>query len=298
MPAWLRALAGALLLTLIAFGWLSRPIPVDPQPLAGQQPDPANGERIFHAGGCASCHGDPDAEDPDPSLLPGGLELRSPLGVFRAPNISPHPDHGIGRWSALDFVNAMLRGISPGGRHYYPSFPYTSYARMSVADVLDLKAYLDTLPPVAAPSPGHSLPFLFSWRRPLGLWKRLYLDPSPVVPVAADDTRLQRGRYLVEGPGHCGECHTSRNRLGALDRSAWLAGAPSLEGEGKVPAITPGALSDWSESDLAYYLESGIDPEFDVVGGSMARVQENLARLPSEDRVAIAAYLKQAGAAR
>ena len=117
-------------------------------------------------------------------------------------------------------------------------------------------------------------------------------------PLGCADPRLERGRYLVEGPGHCGECHTPRNRLGAPDRSAWLAGAPSLEGEGRVPAITAEALADWSTGDLAYYLESGIDPEFDVVGGSMAKVQENLARLPSEDRAAIAAYLKQVGVAR
>lgn len=298
MPTALRVLAGALLLALVGFGWLSRPDPLAAADLPDHQPDPANGELVFHAGGCASCHGGVAAGEPDPRLLSGGLELRSPFGVFRAPNISPDPAHGIGRWSALDFANAMLRGVAPDGRHYYPAFPYTSYARMSLADVLDLKAYLDTLPPVAAASPGHSLDFPFGWRRPLGLWKRLYLDPSPVLPVTAGDPLLQRGRYLVEGPGHCGECHTPRNRLGGPRREAWLSGAPGLEGEGKVPDITAQGLAGWSQGDVAYYLESGIDPEFDVVGGSMVKVQENMARLPASDRQAIAAYLKQSAPSR
>jgi mono/diheme cytochrome c family protein len=287
-----RVLAGAMAILCGAFWWFSRPITLAPEDLPRRVPDLANGERMFHAGGCASCHGEVTELPGEPLRLGGGLALESPYGVFHAPNISPDPEHGIGRWSDADFINAMQSGVSPQGRHYYPAFPYTSYVRMAGQDILDLKAYLDTLPAAGTPSRAHELDFPFGLRRGLGLWKRLYLDSSPVRPIAGEDPLLQRGRYLVEGPGHCGECHTPRNRAGALDAEAWLSGAPSLEGEGRVPAITAEALADWSAGDLAYYLESGIDPEFDIVGGSMVKVQENLARLPAEDRQAIAAYLK------
>lgn len=286
---------GALLIILAAGWWLSRPLPLAADVIPVHQADVVNGERLFHAGGCASCHAADSASGDGPPRLTGGHELVSPFGVFVAPNISPHPDAGIGRWSDLDFLNAMLRGLSPAGRHYYPAFPYTSYTRMSVTDLLDLKAFLDILPPESTIPEPHRLRFPYNLQRGLGLWKRVYLDPTPVFSVDAADPEKLRGRYLVEAVGHCGECHTSRNRLGALRRDEWLQGAPSLEGEGIVPDISADGLSGWSASDIAYYLESGFDPDFDVVGGAMVAVQENMARLPPEDRAAIAAYLKSSG---
>jgi mono/diheme cytochrome c family protein len=223
------------------------------------------------------------------------MDLESPYGTFVVPNISPHEQDGIGAWSSLDFVNAMQRGVAPDGRHYYPSFPYTSYARMSITDVLDLKAYLDTLPAVAGSAPDHKLGFPWSIRRGIGAWKRLYLDDQPVVASeAATDSLVVRGRDLVEGAGHCGECHTPRNLIGGLRAGRWLAGAPNPDGKGRVPNITPsgGGLADWSASDIEYYLESGFTPDFDTAGGTMVAVQENMAKLSDEDRKAIAAYLK------
>jgi mono/diheme cytochrome c family protein len=216
------------------------------------------------------------------------------FGIFRAPNISPHPASGIGHWSVSDFVNAMKQGVSPDGRHYYPAFPYASYSRMKIGDLMDLKAYLDTLPEVDLQSEDHSLKFPWNIRAGLGLWKQLNLDPEFVISVAGDSGQLQRGRYLVEGPGHCGECHTSRDWTGGLDNDRWLAGAVNLDGEGRVPNITPheSGIAGWSQSDIEYYLESGFTPDFDTVGGSMVPVQENMARLSGEDREAIAAYLK------
>ncbi len=225
-------------------------------------------------------------------MLGGGLELPSPFGLFRVPNISSHAEDGIGSWTELEFLNAMQRGVSPEGQHYYPSFPYSSYARMSLSDIRDLWAFLTTLPPVEGVSLPHELEFPFSVRRGVGLWKRLYLRPDWVRDIAATQAQELRGRYLVEGPGHCGECHTPRDSLGGLEFEAWLSGAPSMDGEGRVPAISQSALADWPVSDLVYYFESGMDPEFDMVGGSMVEVQENLARLPREDLEAIAAYLK------
>ena len=187
-----------------------------------------------------------------------------------------------------------LRGVDPEGRHYYPSFPYASYAKMTAEDVLDLKAFLDTLPAVSGTVEDHSLKFPWSVRRGVGLWKLRYLDAAPVARLDADDPLILRGRYLTEGAGHCGECHTPRDALGGSDTSRWLAGAPNPEGRGRIPNITPAGknTAEWSASDLAYYFESGFTPDFDTVGGSMVAVQENLAKLPAGDREAIAAYLK------
>jgi mono/diheme cytochrome c family protein len=277
--------------------WFSRPLTLPAADLPEYSGNPVAGAQVFWAGGCASCHATPvdgkRARGDAKLLLGGGLELETPYGTFRVPNLSPHED-GIGDWSTLDFVNAMQRGVSPDGRHYYPSFPYTSYARMTLEDVIDLKAFLDTLAPVAGRVEDHALGFPWSVRRGIGIWKRRYLDATPVVAVDSAEPVVERGRYLVEGAGHCGECHTPRDRFGGLDTTRWLGGAPDPEGKGSVPDITPAGKNtgDWSAGDLAYYFESGFTPEFDTVGGSMVAVQENLAKLTAEDRQAIAAYLK------
>ena len=293
----LRAIAALVAIAFAAGWWLTRPLTIAPEDLPDHEPDPIAGERVFWAGGCASCHASPvdgkRAKGDDKLLLGGGLELDTPYGVFRVPNISSHPEDGIGGWALVDFVNAMQRGVSPDGLHYYPSFPYTSYARMPVADVMDLKAFLDLLQPVAGRVAPHDLGFPWSVRRGIGAWKRKYLDVAPIVPDGSSEL-VELGRQLVEGAGHCGECHTPRDRFGGLLRDRWLAGAQNPEGEGRVPNITPGGknISGWSAADIAYYLESGFTPEFDTVGGSMVAVQENLSKLSGEDREAIAAYLK------
>lgn len=269
----------------LLFWPLTRPIALSPSDLPDHRADPANGEQMFIAGGCTSCHGD---------NLEGGLGLESDFGTFHVPNISPDPDTGIGLWSTLDLVNAMMLGTSPEGRHYYPSFPYPSYTRMKVQDIIDLKAYLDTRKAVRHDVPPNELKFPWNMRRAIGLWKVLYLKQQPVVSVDPAEALIERGRYLAEGPGHCGECHTARNFIGGPHLADWLAGGPNPEGEGRVPNITPNrdGLGSWSESDIAYYLESGFTPDFDTVGGSMVKVQENMALLQEQDRKAIAAYLK------
>jgi mono/diheme cytochrome c family protein len=293
----LRALVVLFIVIAIAGWWITRPQTISATDLPEHRADPEAGERIFWAGGCASCHASPvngrRAKGDDKLLLGGGLELDTPYGVFRVPNISPHVDDGIGGWTLLDFVNAMQRGVSPDGRHYYPSFPYTSYARVPLEDVIDLKAFIDTLPPVNGRIEAHSLGFPWSVRRGIGAWKRRYLVTESMAR-GESPTLIERGRLLVEGAGHCGECHTPRDRFGGLLRERWLAGAPNPEGKGRVPNITPGGktISEWSAADIAYYLESGFTPDFDTVGGSMVAVQENMAKLDSEDREAIAAYLK------
>ena len=282
------------LIALVVFG-LTRPVSLTVDILPVHDIDIVNGERLFHAGGCNSCHGSIETEaGSDAPVLGGGLAMHTPFGTFHVPNISPHPSRGIGNWTMLDFVNAMHQGVSPDGRHYYPSFPYASYTRMSFEDLMDLKSYLDTLPEAVNKNVAHELKFPWKVRSGIGVWKLINLDSSPVVSVADENDVLIRGRYLVEGPGHCGECHTPRNWTGCLDYKHWLAGAPNPDGEGKVSNITPDekGLADWSADDIEYYLESGFTPDYDTAGSSMVEVQENMARLPAQDRAAIAAYLK------
>ena len=288
----LAALVVLLAAVAAAGGWiLSAPAPLTASALPNHEPDTDNGRYMFFAGGCASCHATPEADDR--FALGGGLRLETPFGVFVAPNISPDETDGIGGWSTLDFVNAMMRGVSPDGAHYYPSFPYTSYARMRMEDVIDLKAFLDTLDPVEGRAPDHELGFPYSIRRGLGLWKRLHLS-SDLPDTGGDDPVIARGRYLTEGPGHCGECHTPRDWTGGLDHARAYAGAAAAEGEGRVPNVTPheDGIADWSAGDIAYALESGFTPEFDVLGSTMGKVIDNTSELTRDDRDAIAAYLK------
>ena len=280
----------------LAFWYLTAPGGIDAEAAAALETgDAARGERIFWAGGCTSCHAKPKSEGEALLQLVGGVQLETAFGTFVAPNISQDMNDGIGAWSQEDFANAMLKGVSPSGQHYYPAFPYASYARMKPQDVADLYAFMKTLPAVAGRAPDHTLGFPFSFRRGLGLWKLLYLDNAPVIALDEDaPENVLLGQYLVEGPGHCGECHTPRSFAGGTDKAQWLAGAVAAEGEGVIPNITSGegGIGDWSEGDIASYLETGFTPDFDSVGGAMVEVQKNLARLTPEDREAIAAYLK------
>ena len=274
----------------VAFYALTAPRPLPADALAGLSGDARRGEQVFWAGGCAACHADAKAEGADKFLLGGGQEFPSPFGTFVAPNISSDPVHGIGGWSIENLANAMLRGLSPDGRHYYPVFPYASFANADLQDVADLHAFLATLPPVAAPSRPHKVGFPFNIRRGLGLWKLLYLNRGWVL-TGALTAEQERGRYLVEGLGHCGECHTPRSAFGGMERDRWLAGAPIPGAKGSFPNITPAKLK-WSAADIVEYLTSGFTPSFDSAGGHMALVVENTAHLPPEDRAAIAAYLQ------
>ncbi len=272
------------------FWWVTRPVSSGSDAVAGLTPDIAQGELVFHAGGCASCHSAPGAADDARLVLAGGRAFPSDFGTFYAPNISPS-GVGIGGWSDLDLLNAIQHGISPEGQHYYPAFPYTSYIRATPQDIVSLHAYLQTLPASDTASTPHDVGFPFNIRRTLGGWKWLYLRPGWM--VAGDLTPEEtRGRYLAEALGHCGECHTARDALGGLDTARWLAGAPNPTGKGNIPNITPAKL-DWSRADIVEYFTSGFTPEFDTVGGHMVDVVENLKQLPMSDRAAIAAYLKR-----
>lgn len=288
-----RLIRWGLAIGLVGFAvfWeLTRPETLPESAMAGLQGDVARGELVFYAGGCASCHAAPNAEGAGRLVLAGGQRFASPFGAFLAPNISPDPVVGIGTWSPRDLANAMRYGTSPTGTHYYPAFPYTSYAHASLADIADLHAFIATLPASDVPSLPHETGFPFSIRRGLGLWKQLF-SGKPWVLAGDLSNELSRGRYLVEGLGHCSECHTPRNPIGGLDRDRWMAGGPTPDGKGKVPNLTPAKMT-WSEGDIAYYLEIGFTPDFDAAGGHMASVVLNTGQLPPADRAAIAAYLK------
>jgi mono/diheme cytochrome c family protein len=253
-------------------------------------PNLANGLTTFNAGGCSSCHAVPG--QPDRTKLGGGLAIPSPFGTFYAPNISRDPADGIGRWSEAEFVRAVTQGISPAGYHYFPAFPYTSYAHARVEDIRDLFAYLKTLEPVPGKARDHDVPFPFNIRRNIGIWKLLFMDGKPLMPDPAHSPGWNRGAYLVNGLGHCAECHSPRNSLGGIIAAQRFAGGPNPEGEGWVPNITQKGIGDWSEKDITHFLETGELPEGDTASGSMTRVIKNTSQLSPEDRAAIAEYLK------
>src|ERR1700756_1395864 len=224
---------------IAAFGvywWLTMP----PAPWVASavtyKADPTKGETIFNAGGCSSCHATPN--QPDRMRLGGGLAIPSPFGTFYAPNISPDPTDGIGRWSEANFVTAVMKGVSPSGAHYFPAFPYTSYTHATVQDVRDLFAYLKTLPEVSGKVRDHDVPFPFNIRRNVGIWKLLFMDMGLFAPDQSRPTEWNRGAYLVNTFGHCTECHSPRNLLGGIVAGQRFAGGPDPDGKGWVPNIT------------------------------------------------------------
>lgn len=253
----------------------------------------AKGAYIAAAAGCVACHTDAKAKSPP---FAGGGPMKTPFGTFYAPNITPDPEHGIGGWSDVDFVRALREGISPGGNHYFPVFPYTSYTNMTPEDARAIKAYLFSLKPVARPSRAHDIRFPFAWRFAQTFWKLLFFEPGPLRVETDRPPEWTRGAYLVRALVHCAECHTPRNPLGGMDRALWLAGAPGGAQGDATPNITPDeetGIGRWSAEEIVDYLESGMDPDGDFAGSSMADViAHSTGKLSDRDRAAIATYLR------
>ncbi|MCD0421263.1 cytochrome c [Rubrivivax sp. JA1024] len=289
-----RTIGAAILIAAIigvaALWLLTMPATVSVDRLPSRTADLENGRTVFIAGGCAECHATPKQDDR--TRLGGGLALTSEFGTFHVPNISPDPNDGIGKWTEAEFVSAVMRGTAPGGVHLYPAFPYPSYAHARIDDVRDLFAYIKTLPAVAGRAPPNELPFPFNIRRAVGLWKLLFFDDATFTPDPAQSAQWNRGAYLVNSFSHCAECHSPRNLLGGIVASQRFAGGPDPEGKGWVPNITQKGLGGWSAGDIAYFLETGMTPEGDSAGGSMAQVIRNTSQLGKADREAIAAYIK------
>lgn len=263
-------------------------------PAFAQAPDPAQvqrGEYVFHAGGCLGCHTDVKNNG---APLAGGREIKTPFGSFYGPNITPHPTAGIGRWTEAQFRRAVREGVRPDGAHYFPAFPYTSFTGMTDADIADLWAYLRTVPASAQPNKPHGLGFPFNIRLAMIGWKAMFFSPGVFKPDAAKSAEINRGAYLINALGHCGECHTPRNFVGGLDRSKWLAGG--MIEEGVAPNLTPHpetGIGKWSPGDFTDFLKMGMTSDGDFVGGEMAEViKETTSKLTDEDLKAVIAYLR------
>ena len=282
--------AGVAVLGLAAFWFMTIPATVSTGALRPHAPDLANGKTMFLIGGCSSCHAVPKQEDS--TRLGGGLGLVSSFGTFYVPNISPDTKDGIGGWTEAQFITALTKGSSPEGEHLFPIFPYTSYRWMKFDDLRDLFAYIKTLPPVGGKARDHNLPFPYNIRRLVGGWKLLYLDGGSSTSDPSQSAQWNRGAYLVNGPGHCAECHSPRNRVGAIVTGKRFSGSPTPYGQSGFPNITQLKLKDWSEAEIAETLETGLTADGDRVGGPMVEVVHNTSQLSAEDRAAMAAYIK------
>lgn len=259
-------------------------------PLAAAQGDAKRGAYLAKAAGCLGCH--TEAKD---GAVPyaGGRELRTPFGVFYGPNITPHPDAGIGRWSEADFLRALRHGVRPDGAHYYPAFPYPSFTGITDGDARDLWEYFRTLPPSTRPSRPHDLGFPFNLRLTLAAWKWVNFTPGPYAADAGATPQINRGAYLVNALGHCGECHTPRNALGGTRPERKLAGAPFGAAGKRTPNLTPTGLKNWSDKDLQEFLLSGVTPDGDIAAEAMAEVVRNTtSQLTPADLAAMIAYLR------
>ena len=251
------------------------------------------GKYLAHAAGCVTCH----TEDKEGAVpLAGGRALESPFGTFYSPNITPDIESGIGAWSDDDFVTALWDGLNPEGEHYFPAFPFPSYTGVSRDDALAIKAYLFSLEPIVKQSPEHDMPFYMSSRVAAGGWKISYFNAGRFEQDPEQSEQWNRGAYLVRHLGHCGECHTPRGRLGALQDDAELAGNAEFSPEESAPNITPDkehGIGRWSLSDIEYFLDIGMLPDGDFTGGAMgAVIEDSTSRMTREDRLAIATYIK------
>ena len=273
----------SLILTGVIFYFLlTKPVKIEKIDVTNFKLNPENGRHIFLASGCNSCHISEGSKNK--LLLGGGQKFVTNFGIFVAPNISTSKKYGIGSWSFSDFYNSIKFGQSPLGEHYFPAFPYNSYQHMSNNDVYDLWIYWKSLPSDETPSQVHDLVFPFNIRRNIGIWKILFIKDKYF------DQTIDRSTYLVEALGHCAECHTPRNYLGGLKKSEWMRGGINPSGKGKIPSIHPEDLK-WAKDEIMEYLSSGFTPDYDMVGGKMASVVENISQLSDLDRELIADYL-------
>ena len=250
------------------------------------------GGYLARAAGCMSCHTDKKAKG---KPFAGGRALKTPFGAYYSPNITPDPETGIGKWTDDDFLRALKRGMNPEGEHYFPVFPYTTYAKLRDDDALAIKAYLFSLKPVSRKNRAHDVWPPFGWRWTIGPWKGLYFQQGQFKPDPNQDEAWNRGAYLVEALAHCGECHTPRNFAGALDRTMWMAGTEDgLEGE-VAANITPDVetgIGDWSVDQIAFFLKVGTKPDYEAAEGLMAEaIEDGFSHLSGGDLKAIAQYI-------
>ena len=290
-----QILASLAVLGFGLFWWLTTPVAVMPAVLPNHTADLANGKLLFNAGGCISCHAPgPDLKDVALDVPAGGKPLKTPIGTLYPPNLTPDPDTGIGNWKLHEFLAAMQQGLHPDGSNLIPAFPYGSYRNMKFEDVADLFAYLRSLPAVKNQVPAHAVFGLPVVRRGLMLWKKIALPQITWAADASQSESWNRGAYLVNGPGHCQECHTPRNLFMALDESRSFMGGPHPEGKGKVPSLH-GLVERKrykDQVDLVSAFQNGEILGYEhMSSGGMGEVQTNLSKLPEADLKAISEYL-------
>ncbi len=244
------------------------------------------GAQLAAIGNCDVCHSAPGGP-----AYAGSRAIPTPFGTVYSANITPDPETGIGSWSEQAFWRAMREGVSRQGYNLYPAFPYDHYAKLSDSDIRALYAFVMTRIPVESRPPANALPFPLNIRRTLTIWNLLFLDTAPFDPDPKQTARWNRGAYLVYGLGHCGDCHTPRNFLGAEKSGRALAGgvsegwqAPAVNAES--PAPVP-----WDAQHFFVYLHQGWDAEHGAAAGPMQPVTDDLSRAGEQDVRAMATYL-------
>lgn len=287
----------AFFLGLVGFtggvGIVAWPIGVEPprERLEALEGNVDRGAYLARASGCIACHSDFEAGR---APLAGGAPLVTDFGTFYPPNLTTDPEHGLGGWTISDFARSVRQGISPEGDPYYLTFTYPFYTSFSDQDIADLWAAFQTVPAVSEPSPEHDASFPFDQRWGLKLWRAAFLSEPDTAPVNDRSEAWNRGKWLVRGAAHCGACHTDRNFAGARIATRIFAGNDSLPGGKRAPSILPADLQagGWDADSLAYALRTGITPEGDVFGGSMAEVvTQGTAFLSDADLAGMAAYI-------
>jgi len=246
----------------------------------------ARGQQLAALGNCMVCHTDGDGV-----VNAGGRAIATPFGTIYSTNITPDPETGIGAWSYPAFERAMREGIHRDGRHLYPAFPYSHFAKADDADLQALYAWLMAQPPVRADNRPTGLRFPFNWRPLMAGWNALFHSADVFTADPAKSELWNRGAYLVEGLGHCGVCHSPRNAFGAEKANAHLAGGFAEGWEAPPLTSLSRAPIPWSEDELFAYLRTGASRFHGVAAGPMAPVVRGLAGLPEQDIRAMAAYL-------
>ncbi|SDH72196.1 Cytochrome c, mono-and diheme variants [Bradyrhizobium lablabi] len=275
----------------LLYAWESPIPPVDPP--SARTLDPAatrRGASLALLGDCTTCHTAPGG-----APYAGGLAMPTPFGTIYSTNITPDPETGIGRWSEQAFIRALRSGVDREGRHLYPAFPYDHFTRVSDDDAKALYAFFMSIDPVKASAPPNQFPFPLNVRLTLAFWKLLFLRQVRFVIDPSKDEKWNRGKYLVDGLGHCSACHSPRNLLGAEKTSASFEGG---EAEGwRAYALGRSSQSPiaWDVAALTDYLARGSHPQHGTAQGPMANVVDNLSLVDRADVSAMASYLASLG---
>lgn len=288
----MKTLLIALIIVVIgmvsAGAYLMTPMSIDQFDLELGETNVKRGAYLARVSGCVSCH---TTEGGSP--LAGGTALETPFGTFYSPNITPDRNAGIGDWSAEDLARALRNGVSPDGQPYYPAFPHAFYASFNDRDIGDLWAALRIVPAVPVAAPPHEVAFPFNIRQGLKPWRALFRSPRIIRSDPSRSESWNRGRFIAE-IAHCGACHTPRNFVGARNIEQALAGEPNMLDGGASPPIDAESLNagGWTRANLVTALKTGLLPDGDVMGASMAEVvRDGTAYVLPQHLDDLAAYL-------